>query len=66
MNRMMTKSKENIKKPKTTAVDTEQLQMENESEEATKPPAQTTKQLLKLQNERAKQRRKIPRIENYL
>ena len=59
----------NFKKPKTTAVDTEQLQMENGSEEATKSPAQTTKQLLKLlklQKERAKLRRKITRIKNYL
>ena len=56
---METKSKENIKKSKTTAEDTEQLQMESESEEDTKTPAQTTKQLLKLKKERAILRRKI-------
>ena len=41
----------------TTAEDTEQLQMENESEADTMTPAQTTKQLTKLQKESAKLRR---------
>ena len=40
--------------------------MENESEVNTKTPAQTTKQLLKSQNERAKLRRKITKIKYLL
>ena len=42
---METKSKENIKKPKTTTEDTEQLQMEKESKENIKTTAQIMEQL---------------------
>ena len=40
--------------------------MENESEEYIETPAQIMKQLLKLQKERTKLRRKIPRSKNLL
>ena len=49
---METNSKENINNRR----DTEQMQMDNESEEDTKTPTETTKQLLKIQKERAKLR----------